>query len=91
MADVYSGSRQKLPAARGLDELDAVPALVVVMAQLLERGLQLLDRRVGFESGQRLEGRGTPLANSAASSSCASGVMRGIKGGGERRCAVAVR
>ena len=51
------GSRQKLPAARGLDELDAVPALVVVMAQLLERGLQLLDRRVGLESGQRLEGR----------------------------------
>ena len=37
MASVYSGARQDLPATGDLDQLDAVPFDVVVLADLVER------------------------------------------------------
>ena len=68
------GARQDLPAAADLDELDAMSVDVVVLAQLVERGAQRGRRRFGVERGSSSEGMGRALANSAASSSFASGV-----------------
>ena len=71
------GARQDLPAAADLDELDAVSVDVVVLAQFVERGLQL--RRAtprGRATASSSVAMGRALANSAASSSFASGVTR---------------
>ena len=48
------GPREDLPPAAELLQLDAVAVDVVVLAQLLERGLQLGGRRIRFEDGELL-------------------------------------
>ena len=73
------GAREDLPAAADLDEFDAVPVVVVVLAQFVERRSR--SRRgdaSGSSTASSSVATGPALANSAASSSFASGVTRDL-------------
>ena len=46
------GPREDLPTAADLDQLDAMPVDIIVLAQLVERGGNRRFRRLGIERGE---------------------------------------